>query len=59
MPKDLNIKLYMLLLSKLGEFFSATFEALVAGRVGICKTQSTPSKPAGLSPILGSGGLEE
>ena len=57
MPKDLNIKLYMLLLSKLGDFFSATFEALVAGRVRILKSRGTSPKPASLARALGSGGL--
>ena len=57
-PNDLNIKLYMLLFSKLGDFFYATFEALVVGRLQICKAQGIPPKPASLAPALGGGGLE-
>ena len=54
MPEDLNI---MYLLSKLGDFFNASLEALSAGRVRIYKAQSIPPKPARLAPALGSGGL--
>ena len=59
MPRDLNIKLYILLLPKPGESCNATFEALVAGRARICKAQTIPPKPASRAPALGSGGLGE
>ena len=58
MPEDLNIKPCMLLLSKLSDFFNATFEALVAGRAQIYKAPRVPPKPANLAPALGGGGLE-
>ena len=47
----------MLLLSKLGRFFGATFEAPIAGGAQIYKAPRIFSKPGGLAPAFGRGRL--